>query len=82
MPFKSAAQRRWMFWKYPKMAKRWAKETSKGKRLPERIGKKKRKKKGNPGSKGIGTVAEREMPFLGLEKEANRKVRRLRRGRT
>ena len=45
-------------------------------------GKKKRKKKGNPGSKGIGTVAEREMPFLGLEREANRRARRLRRGRT
>ena len=41
-------------------------------------GKKKRKKKGNPSSKGIGTVAEREMPFLGLEREARRKAKRFR----
>lgn len=26
MPFKSAKQRRFMFWKHPKIAKRWAKE--------------------------------------------------------
>jgi len=44
MPFKSAAQRRWMFWKYPKMAKRWTKETPKGKKLPERIGRSKKRK--------------------------------------
>ena len=44
MPFKSAAQRRWMFWAHPEMAKRWAKETPKGKKLPERISKKKKKK--------------------------------------
>jgi len=42
-------------------------------------GKKKRKKKGNPGNKGIGTVAEREMPFLRLEREARKKAKRFRR---
>jgi hypothetical protein len=36
MPFKSKAQRRWMFANKPKMAKRWAKETPKGKRLPDK----------------------------------------------
>ena len=41
-------------------------------------GKKKRKKKGNPGNKGIGTVAEREMPFLGLERAARKKAKKLR----
>jgi len=34
-PFESKAQQRWMFWKYPKMAKRWAKETPNIKKLPE-----------------------------------------------
>jgi len=43
MPFKSQAQRRFLFWKYPEMAKRWAKETPKGKKLPERVKKKKDK---------------------------------------
>jgi len=41
MPFKSSAQRRWMFSQEPAMAKRWAKETPKGKKLPERVKKKK-----------------------------------------
>lgn len=36
MPFRSEAQRRWMFANDPKMAKRWAKETPK-KKLPEKI---------------------------------------------
>lgn len=36
MPFKSDAQRRWMFSQHPAMAKRWAKETPKG-NLPERV---------------------------------------------
>jgi hypothetical protein len=40
MPFKSKAQRRWMHATKPEMAKRWEKETPKGKKLPE----KKRKK--------------------------------------
>ena len=108
-----------MFWKYPKMAKRWTKETPKGKKLPERIGRSKKRKNnmsrkrrriraGTPvgyraglwgqkiRSKGkgrglgrgkgrgpigvsYGTVAEREMPFLGLEREARKRARRLRR---
>lgn len=37
MPFKSDAQRRWMFSQKPKMAKRWAAHTPKGKNLPEHV---------------------------------------------
>ena len=37
MPFKSDAQRRWMFAKDPAMAKRWAAETPKGKQLPDKV---------------------------------------------
>ena len=37
MPFKSEAQRKWMFAKDPKMARKWAKETPKGKDLPEHV---------------------------------------------
>ncbi len=37
MPFKSKAQRRWMFANDPAMAERWAHETAKGARLPERV---------------------------------------------
>ncbi len=36
MPFKSQKQRRWMFKFKPKMAKKWAKETPKGKKLPKK----------------------------------------------
>jgi hypothetical protein len=36
MPFKSKAQRRFMYANHPKIAKRWSKHTPKGKRLPER----------------------------------------------
>lgn len=36
MPFKSEAQRRWMYATHPRMAKRWQKET-KSKDLPERV---------------------------------------------
>jgi hypothetical protein len=43
MPFKSKAQRGWMHANEPEMAKRWEKETPKGKRLPEKVGKWKRK---------------------------------------
>lgn len=42
-PFKSEAQRKWMFAKKPKMAKEWADKTPKGKKLPEHV-KPKRKK--------------------------------------
>ena len=44
MPFKSDAQRRWMYKFHPEMAERWSKETPKGD-LPERVRKRKRKKK-------------------------------------
>ena len=37
MPFKSEAQRRWMYSNYPKMAKRWSKHTPKNKELPEHV---------------------------------------------
>lgn len=36
MPFESEAQRRFMFAQHPRIAKRWAKETPKGKDLPEK----------------------------------------------
>ena len=32
MPFKSAAQRKWMFANHPEMAKRWAAEGKKNKK--------------------------------------------------
>lgn len=38
MPFKSQAQRRWMYANEPEMAKRWEKHTPKGKKLPEKKG--------------------------------------------
>lgn len=37
MPFKSKAQRAWMFANDPEMAERWAKHTSKGVKLPSRV---------------------------------------------
>lgn len=36
MPFKSKAQRKWMHANHPEMAKRWEKETPKGK-LPQKV---------------------------------------------
>lgn len=41
MPFKSEAQRRFMFAKHPRIAKEFASHTPKGK-LPEKVGKGKR----------------------------------------
>ena len=41
MPFKSNAQRRYLYANEPAIAKRFAKETPKGKKLPERVKKKK-----------------------------------------
>ena len=38
MPFKSEAQRKWMYANHPKMAARWEKETPKKKKLPEHKG--------------------------------------------
>jgi hypothetical protein len=43
MPFKSNAQRRYLYANEPAIAKRFAKETPKGKKLPERVKKKKAK---------------------------------------
>jgi len=42
MPFVSQAQRKWMYSKKPKMAKKWEEHTPKDKKLPK---KKKSKKK-------------------------------------
>lgn len=36
MPFKSEAQRKWMYANKPEMAKRWEKHTPKGKKLPKK----------------------------------------------
>lgn len=41
MPFKSEAQRRWMYANHPEMAKRWSEHTPKGKKLPEYVKEKK-----------------------------------------
>jgi hypothetical protein len=45
MPFKSKAQMREMFANQPKIAKKWVKETPNIKSLPEKLKKKKGKKK-------------------------------------
>lgn len=45
MPFKSKAQRKWMYANNPKMAAEWEAATPKGKKLPARAKAKKRKKK-------------------------------------
>lgn len=37
MPFKSAAQRRFLYAKHPKVAKTFAEHTPKGANLPERV---------------------------------------------
>ena len=37
MPFKSEAQRKMMYAKHPQIAKRWEKETPKGKALPKKV---------------------------------------------
>lgn len=38
MPFKSDAQRRFMYSQHPGIAKRWRKESGPQKNLPERVG--------------------------------------------
>ncbi len=43
MPFKSKAQRRWMYANKPEMAKKWEKHTPKSKKLPEKVSKKGKK---------------------------------------
>lgn len=42
MPFKSEAQKRWMYATHPAMAEKWQKHTPKGKRLPKKLHPKKR----------------------------------------
>jgi hypothetical protein len=37
MPFKSQAQRRWMYANHPEMAKEWSEHTPKGAKLPEHV---------------------------------------------
>lgn len=44
MPFKSEAQRRFMFAKHPEIAKRWAHKYGTPKDLPEHVGGKKKSK--------------------------------------
>jgi len=39
MPFKSKAQKGWMYANEPAMAARWQKETPKGKKLPAHVAK-------------------------------------------
>lgn len=45
MPFKSKAQKRWMYANYPEMAKRWQKHTKDESKLPERKSVRKKNKK-------------------------------------
>jgi len=45
MPFKSSAQRRWMYANNPKMAAEWEAATPKGKKLPGHVKKKAKRKK-------------------------------------
>lgn len=42
MPFKSEAQKKWMYKNKPEMAKKWQKETPKGKKLPYKVSRKKK----------------------------------------
>lgn len=37
MPFKSQAQKKWMYANKPQMAKRWSDHTPKGKKLPKKV---------------------------------------------
>jgi len=55
MPFKSKAQQRYLYAREPKVAKRYAEETTSMSygRLPERVGKRK-KKKFSDIAKGLG----------------------------
>ena len=45
MPFKSQKQRAWMYSQKPEMAKEWEAATPKGKKLPTKAGKPKKKGK-------------------------------------
>lgn len=44
MPFKSEAQRKFMYANDPKMAAKWEKKTPKGKALPKKVSAKRKKK--------------------------------------
>jgi hypothetical protein len=46
MPFKSKAQKGWMYANKPEMAKKWTAETPAGTALPKKKKKRKKKKKG------------------------------------
>jgi len=43
-PFKSKKQRAYLYATHPEIAKRWAKETPKGKKLPNKVPKAKKRK--------------------------------------
>ncbi len=43
MPFKSKAQRRFMYATHPKIAARWSKETPKKTKLPNKVSRKKKR---------------------------------------
>lgn len=45
MPFKSQAQRKWMYSQHPEMAQQWEEHTPKGKKLPKKVGKENGKSK-------------------------------------
>jgi hypothetical protein len=68
MPFKSKAQRRWMYANDPEMAKEWERETPKDKELPEKVASALfqfgfSKTAGGPGSGVIGNNTS-VLPFL------------------
>ena len=47
MPFKSKAQKKWMYANKPEMAKKWSDHTANAKKLPEKVKSKKCKSKKN-----------------------------------
>jgi hypothetical protein len=51
MPFKSKAQRRFMYSQHPELAKEFEEATPKGAKLPEHVGKPKPKAKKRPKAK-------------------------------
>lgn len=69
MPFKSQAQRKWMYANKPKMAKKWEKHTPKGKKLPKKVKKKKKKKKTRRES--FERLLDQALGLLGEEQSRN-----------
>lgn len=73
MPFKSEAQRRFMYSQHPRMAKRWEKETPKGADLPEKVKKLASAQVGPPPSPNrkeypyTGTIQFRDLPLILVE---------------